>query len=451
MDAHGQVVDFFAFIAGRGNDDRDKRSREPHVHEHHVVERFGRIVPERADRLVDQAARTHAGADDVGSADDGAADRIGDAVVVGRNLDQDRANEMAAHAGGTEHVPGTGCGNPEGHLAVPFVGRVAGTAGAEVVVRDVPLHGRAQGSVVEVAVHRNAGGRIEIEADVDDRDLGNVVGPRHLEDAVVAEIVPGVGHAGRQALVARRGRVAVLHKPGELLGIDERGGGRVLWMLEAGIEGGQRIDGDAAAALARDHRQGARGVLGRKAVDAPLPGLGQAVGQAIQRGCAGIDPQQVPATRGRRLARRDVGREERHAVAQDGRVVAGDEVLQLLLVRGVQHDLVADELQRGTFGPDHRRHRARRPVIQPRDLRPGARDRGVNADLSLLAVNQQFASCQRQRQGQQDAERNLDRNLWHAWVSWHRIGFDLVEFVRRNARICRRRARANLRSSLSTA
>jgi hypothetical protein len=51
-----------------GNDDREVRPGEPHVHEHHVVERFGRIVPKRADRLVDQAAGTHAGADDVGSA-----------------------------------------------------------------------------------------------------------------------------------------------------------------------------------------------------------------------------------------------------------------------------------------------------------------------------------------------------------------------------------------------
>ena len=126
------------------------------------------------------------------------------------------------------------------------------------------LHGRAQGSVVEVAVDRNAGVRIEIEADVDDRDLGNVVGPRHLEDAVVAEIVPGVGHAGRQALVAGRGGVAVLGEPREHLGIDEGGGRRVLWMLEAGIEVGQRIDGDAAAALARDHRECAGAVLGQK-------------------------------------------------------------------------------------------------------------------------------------------------------------------------------------------
>ena len=65
-------------------------------------------------------------------------------------------------------------------------------------------------------------------------------------------------------------------------------------------------------------------------------------------------------------------------------MVAGDEVLQLLLVGGVQHDLVADELQRGTFRPDHRRHRAPRPVIQPRDVSVGVRDRGVDADLRSL-------------------------------------------------------------------
>ena len=145
MDAHRQLVDFLALIAGRGNHDRHERSREVYVEEHHVVERFGRIVPERADRLVDQAACTHAGADDVGAADDGAADPIGDTVIVGRKLDHDRADEMAAHAGGAEHVPGTGCGDSEGHLAMPFVGRVARPAGPEIVVRDVPLHGRAQG------------------------------------------------------------------------------------------------------------------------------------------------------------------------------------------------------------------------------------------------------------------------------------------------------------------
>ena len=61
---------------------------------------------------------------DVGSTDDGAADRIGDTVVVGRDPDQDRPNEMAADAGGAEHVPGAGCGDPEGHLAVPRSVRV---------------------------------------------------------------------------------------------------------------------------------------------------------------------------------------------------------------------------------------------------------------------------------------------------------------------------------------
>ena len=92
------------------------------------------IVPERADRLVDQAAGTHARTDDVGAADDGAADPIGDTVIIGRKLDHDRADEMAAHAGGTEHVPGTGCGDSEGHLAMPNGGCITGTAGEEVVV-----------------------------------------------------------------------------------------------------------------------------------------------------------------------------------------------------------------------------------------------------------------------------------------------------------------------------